>query len=155
MLLRRIVRAGAAVLVAAVFAAWTVTAASHNDVAVDVRLAAAKPTPAPGTGAGTFLVAGDVNGLFPSDTPTTAIAVTVSNPNSFAIVVSNLAVAVSDASPTCTAANLVITTPDGSFTIPARKATVRSLPVRLVKSAPDACQSAAFPLLYSATAAKS
>jgi hypothetical protein len=130
---------------------------AESGVGVTLRLAAKSGPPASGGASGTagsFTVAGDVEGLYPSDVATTTLSVTVSNPNAFAVVVSKLAVAVADASPQCRGSNVVAATPAGSFAVAARAAVVRAVPVRLATSAPDACQGASFPLIYTATAVK-
>ena len=123
-----------------------------DDVGVTFRLAA-KSSPSSGA-VGSFAMAGNVEGLYPSDVATTTLTVTVNNPNSFALVVSNLTVTVGDASRGCGGSNVVVGAPGGSFSVAPRAAVVRALPVRLAKAAPDACQAASFPLTYTATAVK-
>jgi P pilus assembly chaperone PapD len=107
---------------------------------------------APTTVSNGFRISGSVNGLFPGKVAPLALKVT--NPQKFAIVVKSLSVSVSGASATCTAANVTVTSFSGALSVPAGGSAVATVQIALLHSAPNDCQGALFPLLYHGLATK-
>jgi hypothetical protein len=109
--------------------------------------------PAPGgslTTTYTFAISGKVSGLFPGKT--LPLTLTLTNPNAFSITVSSLTTTVSNASATCLAANLKVTSFSGSFVVGAKSTGKVTVHATLVHSAPNACKGATFPLHYHGSA---
>ena len=100
--------------------------------------------------AGDIEVTGEVDGLYPGAMKTLDARVT--NPLPFTIRVTSLGASVGNASPGCLASMLEVDTstttvdvaPGATGTVPVR--------VRMDHSAPDACESVTFPLVFAATA---
>ena len=77
---------------------------------------------------------------------------TVTNPQKVAITVTSITTAVSNASTKCVAANLKVTTFSGHLVVKAGKTAQATVNATMPHSAPNACQGAHFPLLYTALA---
>ena len=100
--------------------------------------------------AGDIEVTGEVDGLYPGVMKTLDARVT--NPQPFTIRVTSVGASVGNASPGCLASMLEVDTstttvdvaPGATGTVPVR--------VRMDHSAPDACESVTFPLVFAATA---
>jgi hypothetical protein len=107
---------------------------------------------APTTVSNGFRISGSVDGLFPGKVAPLALKVT--NPQKFAIVVKSLSVSVSNASATCTASNVGVTSFSGALSVPAGASAVATVRITLLHSAPNACQGAVFPLYYYGVATK-
>lgn len=97
-----------------------------------------------------FAISGSVNGLYPGLTK--PLTLTVTNPQHFPIVVTSLTVTVRDARLGCTGDNVAVTAFGGPVPVPALASATVPLLITLAHHAPDACQGAVFPLLYSARA---
>jgi hypothetical protein len=107
----------------------------------------------------TFTISGSLDDVYPGqgtgDTPA-YVYLTVANTNNQDIRVTSLTLSVGDASPDCTAANLAPTTETVSFSVVVPKnsqlgGTTFAMPIGMLASAPDACQTARFPLTLSGT----
>lgn len=96
---------------------------------------------------GTFRIAGSVSGLFPGSSR--QLKLTVSNPQTFPIVVTSIATAVQNASASCTAANLSVSAFSGQLSVPAFGSAKVTVLAKLAYSAPNACIGSKFPLVYS------
>jgi len=101
---------------------------------------------------GTFRIAGSAAGLYPGHT--VPLVLTVTNPESFAIVVTSLTVKVSNASTKCTAGNLSATAFDGKLTVPAHRSARATLHLSMHLSARNGCEGAKFPLTFRGLAGK-
>lgn len=106
----------------------------------------------------TFTISGSLSGVYPGEGTVTPayVYLTVTNPNNQNIQVTSLTLSVGDASPACRAANLAPATETVSFSVVVPKnsqvgGTTFALPIRMLDSAPDACQNATFPLTLSGT----
>jgi hypothetical protein len=97
-----------------------------------------------------FAIAGEVDGLYPGATATLDARLT--NPYPFAIRVISATATAQDASVACPASMLVIGDAQAEVEIPARASGSVPLAVRMVRSAPDACQGAIWPLEFTGTA---
>ena len=96
-----------------------------------------------------FVLSANLSGLYPNvdaDFP-----VSVSNPKDFAIAVHSATVAIGDASPSCTAANLSARSFSGNVVVPADGSTTFPIHLHMAASAPNACQGVTFPLTFTAT----
>jgi LPXTG-motif cell wall-anchored protein len=100
----------------------------------------------PSVAADEFEIAGEVEGLFPGADVTLDARVT--NPYSFAIRVVATRATVLDASAGCPASMLEVGESRATVEVPARSSGTVQLPVRLSRSAPDACQGATWPLVF-------
>jgi hypothetical protein len=98
----------------------------------------------------TFRITGSATKLFPG--ATVPLVLTVTNPESVAIVVTSLTVKVGNASSTCTASNLSATAFTGKLSVPALGSAKATLHVSMHLSAPNACKGAKFPLAFSGLA---
>lgn len=97
-----------------------------------------------------FLITGSLAGLYPgAEIP---LDLTVHNPFGSAITVTSLAVTVADASRGCRAANLKVTSFAGALRVPAQHSSKLTVEATLQFAAPDACEGAIFPLVYSGSA---
>lgn len=107
---------------------------------------------APGVGPTTspFTITGKVSGLFPGKT--LPLTLTVTNPDTVAITVTSITTGVSNASTTCLAANVKVTSFTGSLTVGARSTGKVTVHATMSHGAPNACKGATFPLHYSGTA---
>lgn len=95
-----------------------------------------------------FTVAGEIDGLYPGIV--TTLDATVTNPYPFAIRVSSVAVVVGDAGSGCPASMLEVGGSAGSVEVAGSGTGIVPLEVRMRGSAPDACQGATWPLLFTA-----
>lgn len=101
-----------------------------------------------------FAISGNsYDGLYPGNT--LELKLTVSNPISQSIRVTSLSVSAAGTA-TCSASNLQTTNFDGSpeFIVPARGSATITLPITMVRSAPDGCQGVTFTLTYTGKAEK-
>jgi hypothetical protein len=94
-----------------------------------------------------FLIRGDVAGLYPGLTK--KYTVTLTNTNSFAIVVTDISVKIDHASQRCRKQNLSSPGFHGNVVVPARSTASVKVPISMETRAPDACQGAKFSLTYS------
>ena len=94
-----------------------------------------------------FLIRGDVADLYPGLTK--KYTVTLTNSNSFAIVVTDISLKVDDASKRCKKQNLSSPGFHGQVVVPARSTASVKVPISMATRAPDACQGARFSLTYS------
>lgn len=99
---------------------------------------------------GSFSISGSVEGLYPG--LTRPLTLTVTNPQHFTIVVTSLTVTVHDARLGCTAGNIAVSPFTGELPVRALGSATVTLRITLTHHAPNACQGAVFPLLYSASA---
>ena len=101
-----------------------------------------------------FTIAGSVGGLYPGKTA--SLRLTIENPNGEDIRVEAVTVAVSGTSnDACSAAYLRTTDYDGApFLVVANGSANISLPVTLLRGAPDACQGVTFTLSYGGKAVR-
>lgn len=119
-------------------------------------------SPAPGTadqlvpGAGgravtsSFSIAGKVTGLYPGKT--LPLVLTVTNPQKVTITVTSITTAVSNATTSCTAANVKVSAFSGSLVVAAGKTGKVSVNVTLLHTTPNACQGKTFPFHYTGIA---
>jgi len=97
-----------------------------------------------------FAISGRVGGLYPG--AVLPLPLTITNPWNFAIIVTSISAAIYAGGPACAAANLSVSTFSGHLVVDARGLAHTSLEVALAHSAPDTCQGAVFPLVYSGVA---
>jgi len=99
-----------------------------------------------------FTISGGTDGLYPGNTA--PLTLTLANPNSENIRVTEITVSVvGTTDPFCAASNLKTNDYDGSpLLVPANGTTSITLPITLLRRAPDACQGATFSLSYGGTA---
>lgn len=134
------------------------------------KVTAGPGDPAPGTrrppGAGTgvpvngstydpksFSISGSVRDLYPGGT--VPLVLTLTNPNTVAIRVSSLTVAVSAAGRACPASALDVSAyVPGSVVVPGNGTATATLQVRMTSDSPDGCRATSFRLTYSGTAVK-
>ncbi|HEY7136164.1 MAG TPA: hypothetical protein VIB48_13965 [Acidimicrobiia bacterium] len=139
----------------------------HDDPAAEVRVGRPSPshghptpttrhttptTHPPAPPAHAFTLTGDVAGLFPGGTRNLQVRIT--NPTNTAMRVTTVTVTVHDASVACRAPNLVADSYTGKAYVGRHGATSVTIPVRMVRTAPNACQNATFPLVFRAEAVK-
>ena len=93
-----------------------------------------------------FSITGGVGGLFPGKT--SALVLTVSNPDRVTIKVTSITTTVSNASLHCGGGNVEVTPFSGHLVVPPRKAGKATLLVTLVHTAPDTCQGTQFQFTY-------
>jgi hypothetical protein len=96
---------------------------------------------------GSFRIAGSAGGLFPGHT--TPLTLTATNPMAFKIIVTSITTTVNEASATCLAPNLSVSSFSGHLSVPAHGSAKVVVGASLAQGAPDACISATFPLVYS------
>ena len=116
-----------------------------------------KPETSPGQENKTFALSGDVTGLFPGSTKT--LEVEIRNPQSFAIRVTEIRVAVGDVprgggTGPCEGLLVGVTGLAGPVVVPRNATAATQLEVTLSGSAPDGCKNVNFPLTYSGRADK-
>jgi hypothetical protein len=99
-----------------------------------------------------FEIAGEVDGLYPG--AETTLDALVTNPYPFAIQVISASATVGDASSACPASMLEVGDAQTTVEVPATSTGSVPLRVRMHASAPDACQGATWPLLFTATAVR-
>jgi hypothetical protein len=101
-----------------------------------------------------FYISGGVSDFYPGQTQN--LVLTVTNPQGFGITVTTLSIWVN--APTgSTCATSYLSAPSSvtvNLQIPAGGAVQTTVPVTLLMSAPDACQGAAFALVYGGTAVR-
>jgi hypothetical protein len=97
-----------------------------------------------------FTLTADFVGLYPNAHVT--VPVTVHNPNDFDLAVHTATVEVQDASPACPSTNLEAASFVGDVVVRAGGDGVVPLRMHMPSSAPDACQGASFPLVFTASA---
>lgn len=116
-----------------------------------IALARSDPKP-PSGGRSPFVVSGSVAQVYPL--VDAVLPIQVDNPYSFALIIQELDITVSDASPNCLADNLIVTPVVVPFQVPARGAMKVSTPVRLADDAANACQGQTFALTYNGIGTK-
>lgn len=144
-----------AALVAFVAIVWQHGQAASGDTYVLSGNGTAGPSSQPVTNAAAatgFRISGSVAGLYPG--AHLPLALKVTNPQHFAIVVTTISVSAGNAKPGCGAANLKATSFAGKLHVPAGGSAVVTVQVTLAHSAPNACQGAVFPLRYTGAASK-
>jgi hypothetical protein len=99
---------------------------------------------------GGFVIAGEVDGLFPG--AETTLDARLTNPHPFPIRVISTSAIVLDASPGCPASMLQIGDSQMTVVVPAGGTGTVPLHVRMSRSAPDECQGATWPLEFTGTA---
>jgi hypothetical protein len=99
-----------------------------------------------------FTITGSVHGLYPG--LSRRLVLTVHNKQRFAIVVTSIATAISDARAGCTRANLTVTAFSGRVRVGAGRTGSVGVTTTLRRAAPNACKGATFPLHYTGTAHK-
>jgi len=112
--------------------------------------AASSPQAASSAGGETFIITGKVSGLYPGST--FPLVLTVTNPYSFAITVTSITTTVSNASSTCLAANVNVSSFSGHLLVGAGKTAKTAVTAKMLHSAPNPCQGVVFPLRYSGLA---
>jgi hypothetical protein len=108
------------------------------------------PGAASGPAVSSFSISGGVTGLYPGKTR--SFVLTVTNPQKVAITVTSITTTVSNASAKCAAANLKVTKFSGNLVVKAGKTAQATVDATMAHSAPNGCQGAHFPLLYTALA---
>ncbi len=100
--------------------------------------------------AATFTISGSGSGLYPSKT--LSLVLTVTNPLKSSITVTSITTTVSNATASCTAANVAVTKFSGSLAVAAGKTGKATVHATMAKAAPNACQGKKFPFHYAGTA---
>lgn len=93
-----------------------------------------------------FTITGRARRLSPG--VTRILRLRIGDPAPFAILVRKVTVTVRDANTACSHRNVRVTSYTGSLRVPARGSSSLRLAIRLLPSAPDACQGARFPLEF-------
>jgi hypothetical protein len=93
-----------------------------------------------------FFITGRVLGLYPG--VTLPLVLTVTNPNKFSITVTSITTTVRNASSTCLAANVKVTSFSGAAVVAARNTAHVTVHTTMAHGAGDACQRAVFPFHY-------
>jgi LPXTG-motif cell wall-anchored protein len=99
-----------------------------------------------------FEIAGEVDGLYPG--AETTLDAVVTNPYPFAIRIMSTSAMVLDAGAACPASMLEVGDAQATVDVPAGATGIVPLPVRMDMSAPDACQGATWPLMFTGTAVR-
>ena len=120
-------------------------------VVIFAAVVTAAPEQASGT-APAFHITGSIGGLYPG--ASLSLKLTVTNRESFRIVVTAMSTTVHDASPSCPAGMLTVGDFAGTLTVPASGTASVHVPVHLGHAAGNGCQSAVFPLTYAGRARK-
>jgi hypothetical protein len=110
--------------------------------------AAQTPAPAKPTRPSALTVSGGVGGLYPG--AVRVLRLKVRNSRGFPIRVVSLKVAVRNGSPTCSRSQLRVARLRRSFVVRARRTRRVPLRVTMLRSAPDGCKGAVFPLRFKA-----
>jgi len=118
----------------------TGTSGSPSGASPTVEAGGARPE------TGTFRIAGSATKLFPGHT--VPLVLTVTNPQSFAIVVTSLTVGVHNASIKCAATNLSASAFASRLSVAAHRSSKATLHLSMHLNAPNACESAKFPLSF-------
>jgi hypothetical protein len=124
------------------------SSAPHASAAPETRPSG--PGAAGGPAVSSFSISGSVAGLYPGNTR--SLVLTVTNPQKVAITVTPITTTVSNASTKCLAANLKVTKFSGHLVVPAGKTAKATVDAEMAHSAPNGCQGAHFPLVYTALA---
>jgi hypothetical protein len=95
-------------------------------------------------------ISGSVADLYPGQAR--PLAFLVGNPNPFRIRITSVSVTPWSASAECTSANLSVGSFAGPFEVEANDSATTTVSVTMVATAPDACQGATFPVVYTAEA---
>ena len=96
---------------------------------------------------GRFTITGHVSSLYPG--ASRALALTIFNPESYGIIVTSITTKVGSPSAACPGTLASVTTFAGSKTVPAHASRHVTVEASLAQAAPNACQGAFFPFLYS------
>jgi len=96
-----------------------------------------------------FTLSTTYSGLYPGADVT--VPVTVHNPLSYDLAVHTADVTVGDAGPGCPAANLVAGSYSGDVVAAAHRDATIPIRMQMPNTAPDACQGATFPLVFTAS----
>jgi hypothetical protein len=99
-----------------------------------------------------FTISGSVDGLAPG--VGSQLPLTVSNPYDFPIKVTTLTVGAGDAGGPCLGKSLEVQPLGGTVQVPARGSATTLLAVTLLKSSPEICQQATWPLTYGGQAVR-
>ena len=110
------------------------------------------PHPRRPSAGGEFSIGGGATGLYPG--VTLPLVLTVSNPDGSRITVVSISTTVGDASGACPASYASVSAFSGHVRVPARGTATVTVSAALAHSAPDACQGAVFPFLYSGEATR-
>ena len=110
-----------------------------------------QPSSVPGI-ASRFPISGSIADLVPGDQRTLVVQLT--NPNPFTVSVNQVAVTATAASAACGVANLSIQPLPAPVLVDGNATGTAGIPIKLVATAPDACQGATFPLTFSAEVTK-
>ncbi len=94
-----------------------------------------------------FGITGSVTGLYPGRS--TSLQLTVANPQHHDITVTSIATTVGNASASCPSSYLQVTEFAGSVLVAAQHQVTVTVTASMLASAPDGCQGANFPLVYS------
>lgn len=128
-------------------------------VSIGATVALAAPGDRPGNGKGDvrggppeLKISGSAGPVYPL--VDTQLAITIENPMSFTIEVTEVTVTVGDASPACSSDNLSVDAVAVPFSVPSRGAATITTTTRLVDSVGDGCQGATFPLQFHAIAVR-
>lgn len=100
----------------------------------------------PSSDQGTFEISGEVEGLYPG--VEAILEVRVTNPHPFVIEVNSVTVAVRDANSRCPGSMLTVEGSSESVEVPPEGTVIIPLTVEMDVDAPDACQSATWPLVF-------
>jgi hypothetical protein len=99
-----------------------------------------------------FMLHAQFTGLYPNADLTQSAS--VDNTEQYPLIVNSASATVFDASPTCTAANVVIHPFAGAVKVAAGGTAAIPLRIQMAATAPDACQGASFPLTFIASGAR-
>src|SRR5688500_5149322 len=110
-----------------------------------------RPSNTPGISS-RFPISGSIADLVPGDQRTLLLQVT--NPNPFTVSVNQVLVTATAASADCGVANLSISPLPAPVLVGGNASGTAGIPIKLVATAPDACQGATFPLTFSAEVTK-
>ena len=103
-------------------------------------------------GRGSFRIRGGVGGLYPG--LSRPLSLTVTNPYTFAIVVTSITTTVIGVSAACPSSDLSVGAFAGHLAVPANGSATTAVHAGIAKSAPDACIGATFRLVYSGAGRK-
>jgi hypothetical protein len=95
-------------------------------------------------------ISGSVADLYPGQAR--SLTFLVGNPNPFRVRITSVSVTPWSASAECPSANLTVGSFAGPFEVAANDSATTTVPVTMVITAPDACQGAVFPVVYTAEA---
>jgi hypothetical protein len=101
---------------------------------------------------GRFTISGKATGLYPG--ASLPLVLTVSNPQQFTIDVTSITTTVGNASPSCPASLLTVTSFSGDLLVPGQSKATHVVTATLSHATPDACQGVVFPIVLFATATR-